>query len=361
MSNTAEPEKSKTDHRRAKAVMRRNALTSLPVIDVSPFMDGGSPEARRAVARRIREACIDIGFFYIEGHGFGETELADMLEWGRRFFALPLDRKMTVAVNDRSASLGFLRVGGLNPEANADAKPDRKERLFLSRDVLPGETPAARSPAGRAQWPSEAVLPGFTTFVKAQIAKRVTLARALGRGFALSLELGESYFDRYYDHLGCMCALNYYPPQDAASANEGQWGFSPHTDYGSFTVVQQDDLGGLQARNSAGEWIDVPPIPGTFVVNVGDLLARWTNDFYVSTLHRVRNVGARERVSTSFFVYPDVEAEIRCLETCQSTDNPPRYEPVNSGAYIEHLLAQAYRTGRVGISSRTAERLQQSR
>jgi isopenicillin N synthase-like dioxygenase len=359
VSKTAEPEQSKINHRRANAVMRRNALTSLPVIDVSPFMDGGSPEGRWAAARRIREACIDIGFFYIQGHGFAESELADMLEWGRRFFALPLDRKMAVAVNDRSASLGFLRVGGLNPEANTDTKPDRKERLFLSRDVLPGESPAERSPAGRAQWPSEAVLPGFTNFVKAQIAKRLPLARALGRGFALSLELAETYFDGYYDHLGCMCAFNYYPPEDAA--NQGQWGFSPHTDYGSFTIVQQDDLGGLQARNSAGQWIDVPPLPGTFVVNVGDLLARWTNDFYVSTLHRVRNVGARPRVSNSFFVYPDVEAEIRCLETCHSAENPPRYEPVNSGAYIEHLLAQAYRTGRVGISSRTAERLQQSR
>src|SRR5262245_56739375 len=114
--------------------MRRKALTSLPVIDVSPFTAGGSPERRRDVAQRIRESCIDIGFFYIEGHGFTEAELAQMLDWGRRFFALPLDRKMTVAVNDRSASLGFLRIGGLNPEANADTKPDRKERLFLSRD-----------------------------------------------------------------------------------------------------------------------------------------------------------------------------------------------------------------------------------
>lgn len=344
----------------ANAGMQRRALTELPLIDVSPFIDGGSSKQRQTVARRIREACVDIGFFYIEGHGFTKSEIDEMLEWGRRFFELPLDQKMAVAVNGQSANMGFLRIGGLNPEANAGKKPDRKERLFLSREVLPGETAGGRSSAGRAQWPSDDALPGFTAFVKAQIAKRVALARALARAFALSLDLPEAYFDAYYDHLGCMCAFNFYPPQDAVAAREGQWGFSPHTDYGSFTIVLQDSLGGLQARNSAAEWIDVPPIPGTFVVNVGDLLARWTNDFYISTLHRVINVEARPRVSNSFFVYPDVGAEIRCLETCQSADNPARYEPVNSGLYIEQLLAQAYLSGRVGISSRTAERLQQS-
>lgn len=339
----------------------RKAVTGLPVIDVRPYVLEGSDEQRRRVAGEIRQACTDIGFFYVVGHGFSEAECAAMLESTRSFFALPLDRKMSVAVNERSSNLGFLRVGGLNPDASAAKQPDLKERLFLSRELMPGETAAESAPAGHSQWPAERVLPGFTAFVKGQIAKRIVLARALGRAFARSLELPENHFDRYYDRLGCMNALNYYPAQDVPAGAAPHWGFSPHTDYGSFTILLQDASGGLQARNSAGDWIDVPPIAGTFVVNIGDLMQRWTNDFYVSTLHRVVNTNAAARVSNSFFVYPDVHAEIRCLDTCQSPEHPARYKPVVSGRYIVELLAQAYSTGRVGISERTAERIQQSR
>ncbi len=333
----------------------RRAVTHLPIVDIGAFF-GGSAADRARVGREIRQACVDIGFFYITGHGFGDDELKASLDWGHRFFALPLAQKMQVAVKPGSA-MGFLQIGGLDPAANADKRPDRKERLFAARELLPGEPRDRSAPAGESQWPGEDVLPGFKDFVKAQIAKKVILAQTLSRAFALSLDLPENYFADYDRFISCMHGFNYYPPVDPA-ATEPQWGFSPHTDYGSFTILLQDDLGGLQARNSAGEWIDVPPIPGTFVVNLGDLMARWTNDLYVSTLHRALNRSPVPRLSLPFFVYPDRNAVIRCIETCQSPANPARYAPVVAGEYVYGLLAKAYSTGRVGISERTAARIE---
>jgi isopenicillin N synthase-like dioxygenase len=157
--------------------------------------------------------------------------------------------------------------------------------------------------------------------------------------------------------LGTTSQINYYPPLDPGTVKRTQWSSSPHTDYGAFTMLSQDSLGGLQVRNSAGEWIDVPPIPGTFVVNIGDLMATWTNDLYTSNLHRALNVAPKARISIPFFVYPQGASVIRCLETCQGPGNPPRYAPVTAGEYVLALVQQADRTGRPGLSVRTAKRL----
>jgi isopenicillin N synthase-like dioxygenase len=183
----------------------------------------------------------------------------------------------------------------------------------------------------------------------------VTLAKALCRGFSLSLGLPEEYLADFHDRMGCIHSLNYYPA--TPEGREPDWGFSPHSDYGSFTMLVQDESGGLEARDADGKWIEIPPIPGTMVVNVGDLLQRWTNDVYVSSLHRVLNRGRAARMSISFFVYANPRAEIACLETCRSADRPERYGSVVAGEYIKLLLTQYYTSGRTGISEKTAERL----
>jgi isopenicillin N synthase-like dioxygenase len=149
---------------------------------------------------------------------------------------------------------------------------------------------------------------------------------------------------------------NYYPPLDRATLERTQWSFSPHTDYGSFTIVVQDDNGGLQVRSASGQWIDVTPIPGTVIVNIGDLIALATNDLYTSNLHRVLNFSGNERLSVTFFVGPPPTAEIACLPTCQSVDNPPLYPTVNAEDYTQALIEQYHRTGRPGIAVTTATR-----
>jgi isopenicillin N synthase-like dioxygenase len=336
--------------------IRRDALRSLPVIDCSPFVTAGADAQRRRVAEEIRKACIDVGFFYLTGHGLAASELRDAIMWGHHFFELPLDAKMTVHTQGPGQP-GFMRVGGIHPEKNPDQAADLKERFIMSRERFPDEPDDERGIAGRTRWPSEQVLPGFASFMKAHLAKRVALAQAMARAFALSLHLSEEYFDRFFRELGVVSIINYYPPLSPEALQRTQWSFSPHTDYGGFTLLSQDNLGGLQVRNSAGEWIDVPPIDGAFVVNLGDLMATWTNDLYQSNLHRAANVSGEARISIPFFASPADTAVIQCVETCRGPDNPPRYAPVVAGEYIRTLMEQADRTGRPGISKKTASRM----
>ncbi|HVA16045.1 MAG TPA: 2-oxoglutarate and iron-dependent oxygenase domain-containing protein [Stellaceae bacterium] len=344
------------DNRYLRQGVARSDLASLPVIDVSPFVAGGDEASRQDVARQIRRAAIDIGFFYAKGHGFAPAELEALLAWGKRFFALPRAEKDKLHWKD-APGRGYVPPGGLNPEANRDQAVDLKERLYFAREFALGAAEHRGAyPPGPHQWPDEAALPGFRRFVTDTTYKSVGLIQKLGFALARSLDLDAGYFERENGRFGSTMVYNYYPPLDRATLERTQWSFSPHTDYGSFTVVVQDANGGLQVRNAAGQWIDVAPIPGTVIVNIGDLVALATNDLYTSNLHRVANFSGSERISVSFFVGPPATAEIRCIETCQGPDNPPRYPAVNADEYTRALIEQYHRTGRPGIAVTTASR-----
>jgi isopenicillin N synthase-like dioxygenase len=344
------------DNRALSRKPERAAVAELPILDLSPFLHESTPEERLRTALALRSACIDIGFLYLTGHGFTVDELDAVLTQGRRFFALPLEEKMKV-VSLNVDMPGFVRMGGVDPEKNRDKVVDIKERFSMARELMPGEEVRPESRMGRSQWPARELLPGFETTMKSYIARLRRVVDALNHAFALSLDLPEDHFDRDYRRPGLSLMLNFYPPVDPAKLKATQWSFSPHADHTAFTVLLQDSSGGLQARNAAGGWIDVPPKEGTFVVNVGNLLARWTNDLYTSTLHRALHVGNDPRISGAFFVYPDERALVRCLETCQDPDHPPRYEEVVTEDSVRVLREDAQRSGRPAVAVDTAQRL----
>jgi isopenicillin N synthase-like dioxygenase len=252
---------------------------------------------------------------------------------------------------------GYIRTGGLDPEKNRDKVVDIKERFSMSRELAPGEDKRANSRNGKSQWPARDVLPGFEATMTSYIARLGRVVEALNHAFALSLGLPEDAFDAHYRHPEMSLMLNFYPPVDPSKLKSTQWSFSPHADYTAFTILLQDSSGGLQARNSAGDWIDVTPKEGTFVVNVGNLLERWTNDLYCSTLHRALHVGNAPRISGAFFVYPENRTVVRCIETCQAPDNPPRYEEVVTADYVRALREDAQNAGRPAVAANTAQRL----
>ena len=341
------------DNRYLRQGVERSDLAALPVVDISPFMTRGDEAGRARVAREIRQACIDIGFFYMTGHGVPPAEIEALLGWGRRFFALPLAEKKKL---QWSNGRGYVPPGGLNADANAERAPDLKERLYFAREfALAAAEHGAYTPAQHL-WPEESALPGFRAFVEDFTFRTVGLTQRVGWALARSLDLDEGFFERENGRFGGSLVYNYYPSLDRATLARTQWSFSPHTDYGSFTIVAQDGHGGLQVRNAAGGWIDVTPIPGTLIVNMGDLVALATNDLFTSNLHRVANFSGEERISVSFFVSPPASAEISCLKTCQGPDNPPRYAPVNADEYVRALIEQYHRTGRPGIAVQTASR-----
>jgi len=344
------------DNRALSRDPQRVAVSDLPIIDLAPFMDAGAREDRQRIARAVRAACIDIGFFYVTGHGFTAQELDEVLAQGLAFFALPLEDKMKV-LSPSVDMPGFVRTGGMDPEKNRDKVVDIKERLSLTRELKPGEQARSDSRTGKTQWPSRELLPAFEATLKDYIARLQRVTAALNHAFALSLDLPEAYFDGLYQHPDMTLTMNFYPPVDPSKLKATQWSFSPHADYTAFTVLLQDASGGLQARNSAGQWIDVTPRQGTFVVNVGNVLARWTNDLYSSTLHRALHVGNDPRISAAFFVYPDATTLVRCLDTCRGPDNPPRYEDVTTVEYVRALREDAHRAGRPAVTVDTAQRL----
>jgi isopenicillin N synthase-like dioxygenase len=224
--------------------------------------------------------------------------------------------------------------------------------------LLPGEPEDAPSrTVGRGVWPDEALLPGFRAFAEAHIVKRIRVAQRLCRALALSLQLPEDYFDAAHRYPSGQITYNYYPPVDPATAGATQWGISPHTDYGSFSLLSQDELGGLEVRDSLGEWIDMPPIRGAFVVNIADLFSRWTNGVYISSLHRASNfnTGSRARISLPLFFNPHYATRIECLPTCQGPGNPAKYEPVEAGPYVRTLIEHSYRSGRPGVMQTTVK------
>ncbi len=334
----------------------RRALDQIPVIDVSPFVRGGDLNERRRVGREIRDACIDIGFFYISGHGIEQAEFDELTTWAHRLFALPIEQKMSLDKSLSPRNVGYMQVGGVDPEANTDRAPDLKENFNMCRELFPDEPDEGGHFAGEAQWPAHDDLTGFETFMKRHIAKRARLAQGLARAFALSLDLPETFFDASHLHHGGILLLNYYPALDSSAIDRTQWSNSPHSDYGSFTLLSQDDVGGLQVRNADGVWIDVPPVPGTFVVNIAELFAVWTNDLYAPSLHRAANLSARARVSAAYFVIAKSDTLVECIDNCKGANNPPRYAPVLAGKHVRTLVEESMRTGRPGVSTRTAER-----
>lgn len=344
------------DNRALSREPQRVAVSGLPVIDLAPFMTANPREDRTRVARAVRAACIDIGFFYVTGHGFTAGELDAVLREGLCFFALPFEEKMKV-LSPNVDSPGFVRTGGMDPEKNRDNVVDIKERYSLTRELRPGEQARADARVGKTQWPSRDLLPAFEPTLKDYVARLERVTQALNRAFALSLDLPEDYFDALYGRPDMALTMNFYPPVDPAKLQATQWSFSPHADYSAFTVLLQDRSSGLQARNSAGDWIDVTPKEGTFVVNVGNVLQRWTNDLYSSTLHRALQIGTDPRISAAFFVYPDAATVVHCIETCQGPDNLPRYEDVTVADYVRVLREDAHRSGRPAVAAETAQRL----
>jgi isopenicillin N synthase-like dioxygenase len=220
-------------------------------------------------------------------------------------------------------------------KTDVTAMGDLKEGFDLMRELAPDDPDvrAGKPLHGPNQWPGD--LPGFRAAILAYYAAMEDLAKLLLCGMALSLDLDEHWFADKTRKALAYLRLLHYPPQQGL-IDEREIGCGAHSDYGCLTILAQDEVGGLQLRNSAGDWIEAPPIPGTFVINLGDQMARWTNERYQATPHRVINRSGRERYSIPFFFDPDYDAVIECLPTCQGPDNPPKHQPITGG---EHLLS----------------------
>jgi isopenicillin N synthase-like dioxygenase len=319
------------------------SLSYVPVLDLSwePAL----------LAHDLDEICSEVGFFQIVGHGVtAESDAA----WDamRAFFDLPLDERLAVRSPAPDYPHGYSPLEGesLGRSLGADVPPDLKE-VFNSGPVDPlahvlsddGES-VVWSPN---LWPPS--LPQLEQTWTAHHRTMQALAGRLMRLFALALSLPDTYFDTYIDHAACGVRGICYPAR-SVPPEPGQLRAGAHTDYGTLTLLRQDSVGGLEVTTRNGEWIGVEAIPGAFVVNIGDLMAGWTNDRWRSTVHRVTDPPAttggafERRFSMPFFHNANWDAEVSCLPTCLPHGEQPKYPPVVAGPHLREKFRRSVET-----------------
>ena len=303
-----------------------NLPTQLPVIDISAF-DSSATQAA-AIAMEVRRALEHSGFMYVQGHGIDRNLRDETFATARRFFASPQAFKDQFAYRDIAANFGFqgLRAERLDPAS----PPDLKE-AFTMRN--------AAALAGTTQhWPDAVFRDSILAFYDVVVWQ----ARRLLQILANCLKLPADFFDARHRGDNITLRLLHYPA-NLAIDSMAQLGAGAHTDYGSITLLFQDNVGGLELRDANGTWQLAPPVPDAIVINTGDLMERWSNGRFRSTLHRVRPVsGASDRYSIALFVDPDSEIVVDPLAGCITEDQPARYPPVTAGDYIRRKIAATH-------------------
>ncbi|SMF37352.1 Isopenicillin N synthase [Tistlia consotensis] len=301
-------------------------MDAIPTIEVAA-LDGTAAE-RHACAEAIGRACREVGFFRIVGHGVEPALLQRAFAVAQGFFALPPEAKAAVALGPASGYRGYFPLRGevTDPAAGGDPKE--------GFDIAFGA-------AGELnRWP--AGLPELKTVLSAYYEAIAALGRTLSRGFALALELPEDFFAAKLDRPTAILRVLHYPPAGwPVDPAELPAGCGAHSDYGYLTILAQDTQGGLQVERRDGRWLDVPPEEGSFVCNIGEMMARWTADRFRATPHRVVRVAPGARYSIPFFFHPNPDVLIETLPTCRR-EGAPLYPPITSGDYLDRRQAGAY-------------------
>ena len=305
------------------------AFDRIPLIDISTLVDG-SDEA--GVAEKLRGAAERVGFLYVTGHGIPQSMVDGMFAQAKAFFDRPQEEKMAAHIGNWPVHRGYFPLFEENTDPAMTA--DLKEGFDIGRDLGPDdpEVQAGLPLHGPNQWPEGD--PSFRAAADAYFNALCRLGERLMRGFAIALELEPDFFADKIDRPLAQLRLLHYPPQ-SGHVEARTIGCGAHTDYGCVTILAQDANGGLQVRNTDGDWIFAPPVPGAFIVNLGDQMARWTNGRFQATPHRVINVSGRERYSMPFFFDPNWEAEIACLPGCEIPGERPKFAPVLAGPYLQ--------------------------
>jgi len=302
---------------------------AIPVVDLSALRDNsGAAE----VAGALHAASQTLGFIYVKGHGIPQASIDSTRQCALDFFRSNEEDKATVLVS--SSHRGWLKPGGA--KMHDDARVDLKESFIWGHENEHAKSPDEHPLRGENQWPE--FMPELRDTALAYFDQAHEVASLLMRGFALGLQLEENFFLRHTDQPLSRASLVYYPAQSPDSGQD-QFGVAPHTDFGVLTVLCQDDTGGLQVQDVNGDWIHAPPIDGTLVVNVADLLSRWTAGEYKSTPHRVVNASGRERLSLvlAFDPNPDTIIDANDIPGLTAIE-----EPITCGDYLTWRFEKAF-------------------
>ena len=297
-------------------VSRRLDFSEIPVIDLRPLIDGSATQVAATVTA-LGRACEEVGFIYVRNHGVPQDLVSRLAEQAALFFAQPMDEKMKIVLDQRMR--GYLPLRYRSYEGETRAGTSHQEGLWVGHErALSDHDPLI----GPNQWP--AGTPGLQPAMMAYFDAVEALSRLLQRGFALALGVAPDFFQALFRAPNSRLKLNHYPPQENPES-DNDIGVVPHADSGGFTILWQDDNGGLEVQSKNGEWVGAPPIPDSFVINIGNIMQTWTNGRFSSTPHRVINRGGRDRYSIPLFVNPDSDVQIAPLIGPSGAFTPFRY------------------------------------
>lgn len=306
------------------------------MLDIGPCL-AGEKGAAAALARAFARSFEDTGFLVVANHGIAPYLYRDTFAVAAQFFAQPEAEKLAFKVG--RYNIGYLPFGGQvvrHSPVNINTRPNFSESFYITRDRAADhpDIVADKPLVGRNRWPPD--MPAFRAAATAYYAAMEAMTTRLVPVVALALDLPLDHFAGAFAEPNCTIRLIHYPPHPHPEENE--FGFAPHTDNNFLTFLAQSALPGLEVRTAEGEWIRPPAVSGTFVVNTGAMLARYSNDRFRATPHRVVNRSAAARYAIPFFLGPNHDAIIEPVATCIGPDNPPRYEPTTYGAFTRHLL-----------------------
>lgn len=311
---------------------------ALPVIDLSLLQGNG--EQRQALADSLNDACLRSGFFYVSNNGIPIELIRRVFRDSRALFDLPVERKEAIHKANSPANRGYEPLKGQTLEPGS--LPDLKEGFYIGEELDDSDprVRAGRFNQGSNQWPEG--LPAFKYTMTEYFEAMNDLSARIMQALALALGLSEDYFADFCHEPLSTLRLLHYPPQPP-NPEPGEKGCGAHTDFGGVTILLLDDNPGLQVWDANREaWLSADPIPGTFVVNLGDMIARWTNDRYRSTLHRVINTSGAERYSVPFFYSGNPDYEVTCLPACLEAGEQPHYPPTTVQAHLMEMYRRTY-------------------
>ena len=314
------------------------AAAKIPVIDYGPYF-AGEPGALRRLAEDVRYACENIGFLYVLNHGVPQEIIDRGFAASRRFHALPLEEKLKLRLNENN--IGYMPMNAsvqAASQVHKATKPNQNESFFISHDrgAEHPEVLAGIPLRGRNQWPDG--LPALREDMMAYFQALRGMCDRMLPAFAVALDMPADFFAAYFANEGhANLRFLHYPPQ--ADMSENTFGTAPHTDNSFMTALARTDVPGLAIRLPTGEWFPPPVIPGTFLVNLGNIMRRWSNDRFLSTPHGVINESGTDRYSIAYFHSPNPDCTIACLPSCVSADDPPHYPP----ALYRDLVLEFYR------------------
>lgn len=320
---------------------------SIPQIDLSPLW-ADQKNGVKIVANNLSQTYKELGFCCLVNHNIPKALFKSIFQAAKEFHALPLEAKMKIKQNN--CFRGYMPINASQLKVSTEGaakKPNQLESFIMAFD-LPPDHPDYKTGAylaGPNQWPEELV-----SFQKTMCDYRdamLNLAKNLLKVFSVAFGMEPNYLDRFFINPSYFLRLQYYPKQPNQIPEE-QYGIAPHTDYGFFTLLAQNDVEGLEIKTPSGEWVAVPCLPDTLVMNNGDMLKRWSNDAFNSIPHRVINRSEVERYSVPFFFEPNMHSMIGIIESCITPERPAKYSPIMYGEYLLDRIQGNYGLGNRG-------------